>query len=51
MRITVFGANGPTGRLLTGRALAAGHRGSAVTSIRTPAPMAVPCSTGCFCPT
>ncbi|MBE8521146.1 NAD(P)H-binding protein [Amycolatopsis sp. H6(2020)] len=31
MRITVFGANGPTGRLLTGQALAAGHRVSAVT--------------------
>jgi putative NADH-flavin reductase len=31
MRITVFGANGPTGRLLTDRALAAGHRVTAVT--------------------
>ncbi|WP_040778740.1 NAD(P)-dependent oxidoreductase [Nocardia pneumoniae] len=31
MRITVFGANGPTGRLLTGRALAAGHQVAAVT--------------------
>ncbi|WP_086839400.1 NAD(P)-dependent oxidoreductase [Amycolatopsis kentuckyensis] len=31
MHITVFGANGPTGRLLTGQALAAGHRVSAVT--------------------
>ncbi|MGY0060741.1 NAD(P)-dependent oxidoreductase [Streptomyces sp. LZ34] len=31
MRITVFGANGPTGRLLTGQALAAGHRVAAVT--------------------
>jgi uncharacterized protein YbjT (DUF2867 family) len=31
MRITVFGANGPTGRLLTGRALAAGHQVTAVT--------------------
>lgn len=31
MRITVFGANGPTGRLLTGQALAAGHRVTAVT--------------------
>ncbi len=31
MRITVFGANGPTGRLLTGRALAAGHHLTAVT--------------------
>lgn len=31
MRITVFGANGPTGRLLTGRALAFGHDVTAVT--------------------
>ncbi|MEV5837192.1 NAD(P)H-binding protein [Nocardia sp. NPDC052112] len=31
MRITVFGANGPTGRLLTGQALAAGHHLTAVT--------------------
>ncbi|MEV4233955.1 NAD(P)-dependent oxidoreductase [Nocardia sp. NPDC050408] len=31
MRITVFGANGPTGRLLTGQALAAGHEVVAVT--------------------
>ncbi|MGO4649330.1 NAD(P)-dependent oxidoreductase [Nocardia sp. 2YAB30] len=31
MRITVFGANGPTGRLLTAQALAAGHRVAAVT--------------------
>ncbi|MBW6440276.1 NAD(P)H-binding protein [Actinoplanes hulinensis] len=31
MRIAVFGANGPTGRLLTGQALAAGHRVTAVT--------------------
>ncbi|MFD7133459.1 NAD(P)-dependent oxidoreductase [Streptomyces sp. NPDC059894] len=31
MRITVFGANGPTGRLLTSQALAAGHRVTAVT--------------------
>ncbi|WP_433193879.1 NAD(P)-dependent oxidoreductase [Nocardia sp. CA-107356] len=31
MRITVFGANGRTGRLLTGQALAAGHQVSAVT--------------------
>ncbi|WP_331772280.1 NAD(P)H-binding protein (plasmid) [Embleya sp. NBC_00888] len=31
MRIAVFGANGPTGRLVTGRALAAGHRVAAVT--------------------
>ncbi|MDW6061920.1 NAD(P)H-binding protein [Streptomyces sp. FXJ1.4098] len=31
MRITVFGANGPTGRLLTDQALAAGHRVTAVT--------------------
>ncbi|NNH68853.1 NAD(P)H-binding protein [Nocardia uniformis] len=31
MRITVFGANGPTGRLLTGQALAAGYQVSAVT--------------------
>jgi nucleoside-diphosphate-sugar epimerase len=31
MRITVFGANGPTGRLLTGQALAAGHQVAAVT--------------------
>ncbi|WP_040872173.1 NAD(P)-dependent oxidoreductase [Nocardia exalbida] len=31
MRITVFGANGPTGRLLTGQALAAGHQVTAVT--------------------
>lgn len=31
MRITVFGANGPTGRLLTGRALTAGHQVTAVT--------------------
>ncbi|GAB3989425.1 hypothetical protein GCM10029978_114500 [Actinoallomurus acanthiterrae] len=31
MRIAVFGANGPTGRLLTGQALAAGHRVAAVT--------------------
>ncbi|MCL1871776.1 MAG: NAD(P)H-binding protein [Promicromonosporaceae bacterium] len=30
-RITLFGANGPTGRLLTGQALAAGHRVTAVT--------------------
>ncbi|MET9211189.1 MULTISPECIES: NAD(P)-dependent oxidoreductase [unclassified Nocardia] len=30
-RIAVFGANGPTGRLLTGRALAAGHEVTAVT--------------------
>ncbi|MEV6257249.1 NAD(P)H-binding protein [Nocardia sp. NPDC051911] len=31
MRITVFGANGPTGRLLTGQALDAGHEVAAVT--------------------
>jgi nucleoside-diphosphate-sugar epimerase len=31
MRITVFGAGGPTGRLLTEQALAAGHRVAAVT--------------------
>ncbi|RKN39256.1 hypothetical protein D7294_22055 [Streptomyces hoynatensis] len=31
MRLAVFGANGPTGRLLTGQALAAGHRVTAVT--------------------
>ncbi|WP_433722142.1 NAD(P)-dependent oxidoreductase [Nocardia sp. CA-129566] len=31
MRITVFGANGPTGRLLTGQALTAGHQVTAVT--------------------
>lgn len=31
MRIIVFGANGPTGRLLTGQALAAGHDVVAVT--------------------
>ncbi|GAA0909272.1 NAD(P)-dependent oxidoreductase [Virgisporangium aurantiacum] len=31
MRITVFGANGPTGRLLTAQALAAGHEVTAVT--------------------
>ncbi|MEU8137351.1 NAD(P)-dependent oxidoreductase [Streptodolium elevatio] len=31
MRIAVFGANGPTGRLLTGQALAAGHHVTAVT--------------------
>ena len=31
MRITIFGANGPTGRLLTAQALEAGHRVRAVT--------------------
>ncbi|MFE3445657.1 NAD(P)-dependent oxidoreductase [Nocardia sp. NPDC059180] len=31
MRLTIFGANGPTGRLLTGQALAAGHDVVAVT--------------------
>jgi nucleoside-diphosphate-sugar epimerase len=31
MRIAILGANGPTGRLLTGRALAAGHRVVAIT--------------------
>lgn len=31
MRIVVFGANGPTGRLLTARAVAAGHEVAAVT--------------------
>ena len=31
MRITIFGANGPTGRLLTGQVLAAGHQVTAVT--------------------
>jgi putative NADH-flavin reductase len=31
MRIVIFGASGPTGRLLTGRALAAGHKVTAVT--------------------
>ncbi|GAA3598628.1 hypothetical protein GCM10022419_097740 [Nonomuraea rosea] len=31
MRIAVFGANGPTGRLLTGQALAAGHQVAAIT--------------------
>ncbi|MEO3805657.1 NAD(P)H-binding protein [Nonomuraea sp. B1E8] len=31
MRIAVFGANGPTGRLLTGQALAAGHHVTAIT--------------------
>src|ERR1700728_1645628 len=31
MRIVVFGANGPTGRLLVTQALAAGHEVSAVT--------------------
>lgn len=35
MRITVVGANGPTGRLLTGQALAAGHEVAAVTGSRT----------------
>jgi nucleoside-diphosphate-sugar epimerase len=31
MHITIFGANGPTGRLLTAQALDAGHRVTAVT--------------------
>src|SRR4051794_8055807 len=31
MRIVVFGANGPTGRLLTARSVAAGHETVAVT--------------------
>ena len=31
MKIVVFGANGATGRLLTGQALAAGHEVTAVT--------------------
>ncbi|WP_036504913.1 NAD(P)-dependent oxidoreductase [Nocardia aobensis] len=31
MRITIFGANGPTGRQLTAQALAAGHQVAAVT--------------------
>lgn len=31
MHITIFGANGPTGRLLTSQALAAGHQVAAVT--------------------
>lgn len=31
MRIAVFGANGPTGRLLTGQALSAGHQVAAIT--------------------
>ncbi len=31
LRVTIFGANGPTGRLLTGQALAAGHQVTAVT--------------------
>lgn len=31
MNLTIFGANGPTGRLLTGLALAAGHRVVAAT--------------------
>ncbi|MFE3444466.1 NAD(P)-dependent oxidoreductase [Nocardia sp. NPDC059180] len=31
MRITIFGANGPTGRLLTDQAIAAGHQVTAVT--------------------
>ena len=31
MRLTLFGANGPTGRLLTTQALAAGHHVVAVT--------------------
>lgn len=31
MRITVFGANGPTGRLITGQAIDAGHQVTAVT--------------------
>ncbi|MER7360964.1 NAD(P)-dependent oxidoreductase, partial [Nonomuraea dietziae] len=31
MRIAVFGANGPTGRLLTDQALAAGHQVAAIT--------------------
>lgn len=31
MRISIFGANGPTGRLLTDQALAAGHEVAAVT--------------------
>ncbi|MFG1614119.1 NAD(P)-dependent oxidoreductase [Nonomuraea wenchangensis] len=31
MRIAVFGANGPSGRLLTGQALAAGHQVVAIT--------------------
>jgi len=31
MHIVIFGANGQTGRLLTGRALAAGHRVVAAT--------------------
>jgi putative NADH-flavin reductase len=39
MRIVVFGANGPTGRLLTGQALAAGHQVAAVT--RRPADLPI----------
>jgi nucleoside-diphosphate-sugar epimerase len=31
MRVAIFGANGPTGRLLTAQALAAGHQVTAVT--------------------
>jgi putative NADH-flavin reductase len=31
MRISIFGANGPTGRLLTSQALAAGHQVAAIT--------------------
>ncbi|MET9029968.1 hypothetical protein ABZW96_30720 [Nocardia sp. NPDC004168] len=36
MRITVFGANGPTGRLLTGQALDAGHEVSVITTVDNP---------------
>lgn len=39
MRITVFGANGPTGRLLTAQALAAGHEVAAVTRQPDPFPL------------
>ncbi len=42
MNLTIFGANGPTGRLLTGLALDAGHRVVAVTRHREDFPIRHP---------
>jgi uncharacterized protein YbjT (DUF2867 family) len=36
MRIVIFGANGPTGRLLAARSVAAGHETVAVTRSGSP---------------
>lgn len=44
MRITIFGVNGPTGRLLTAQSLVAGHETLAVTRNPTPSHSRTPVS-------